>query len=345
MDPERLRRLRERYRDAPGDQFFDPGFARAGAEIVATHEAQRTNPYSGVATLLDLPAVTNLDDLDVALIGVPMDLGVTNRAGARLGPRAVRAVERIGPYHHVHANVPRALVRAADVGDVPLQSRFSLHQCHVEIETFFHVVRDRGIVPLSVGGDHSITLPIMRALGKERPLGMLHIDAHCDTGGAYDGEKFHHGGPFRQAVLDGVLDPDRCIQIGIRGAAELSTEFSHASGMTVIHIEAFHEQGIEAVCETARTVVGDGPLYVTLDVDGIDPAFTPGTGTPEVGGLTPFEVQCLVRAMAGLPIVGGDVVEIAPPYDPTSNTAHVGAALLFELFALTAMRPLVKSSR
>lgn len=338
MDLERLQRLRERYGDAPGDQYFDPDFARSGADIAATREAHRTNPYTGIATLLDLPYAEDLDNLDVALVGVPMDLGVTNRAGARLGPRAVRAVERIGPYHHVHRIVPRALVRAADVGDVPLQSRFNLHQCHADIESFFGDVRERNIAPLSVGGDHSITYPIMRALGKERPLGMLHIDAHCDTGGAYDGEKFHHGGPFRQAVLDGVLDPARCIQIGIRGTAELSTEFSHEAGMTVIHIEAFHEQGIETICERARAVVGEGPLYVTLDVDGIDPAFTPGTGTPEVGGLTPFEVQCLVRAMAGLPIVGGDVVEIAPPYDPTSNTAHVGAALLFELFALSAKR-------
>ena len=140
MDSERLQRLRERYRDAPGDRFFDPGFVRAGAEIAATHEAHRTNPYTGVATLLDLPCAAKLDNLDVALIGVPMDLGVTNRAGARLGPRAVRAVERIGPYHHVHRIVPRALVRAADVGDVPLESRFSLHQCHANIETFFNDV-------------------------------------------------------------------------------------------------------------------------------------------------------------------------------------------------------------
>ena len=275
--------------------------------------------------------------LDVALVGVPMDLGVTNRAGARLGPRAVRAIERIGPYHPTLDIVPRAVLRAADVGDVPMQSRFDLHQCLRDIEAFFTSIHAADIVPLAVGGDHSITYPIMLALGVPTPLGMVHIDAHCDTGGAYDGEKFHHGGPFRQAVLAGVLDPERCIQIGIRGTAGISAEFSYESGMTVVHIEEVYESGIAAVGQRAREIVGDGPLYVTVDVDGIDPAYTPGTGTPEVGGLTPLEVQQLLRSLRGLPIVGGDVVEIAPQYDPTSNTAHVGAAMLFELFALAAV--------
>ncbi|MFT4584178.1 MAG: guanidinopropionase [Gammaproteobacteria bacterium] len=336
MDKKLLQRLRERYADAPGDRFFSERFQRAGEQLAkASHKLLQ--PYNGVATLLDQPFQCDLDDLDLALVGIPMDLGVTNRAGARLGPRAVRSVERIGPYHPTHDIVPRAILRAADVGDVPMKSRFDLHQCLRDIEEFFVSLRERNIVPLSVGGDHSITYPIMKALGAETPLGMVHIDAHCDTGGAYDGEKFHHGGPFRQAVLAGVLDPKRCIQIGIRGTAGISTEFSYDSGMTVVHIEDVYRDGIEAVAERARAVVAGGPLYVSVDVDGIDPAYTPGTGTPEIGGLTPLEVQLLLRSLRGLPIIGGDVVEIAPQYDSSSNTAHVGAAMLFELFALAAL--------
>jgi agmatinase len=196
------------------------------------------------------------------------------------------------------------------------------------------MLRDANVRPLSVGGDHSITYPILRALGNQKPLGCIHIDAHCDTGGEYDQSKFHHGGPFRLAVLDGVLDPDRTIQIGIRGNSEFLWEFSYDSGMTVIHIEEFQEMGVAAVVEKAREVVGDGPVYITFDVDGLDPAFAPGTGTPEVGGLTPREAQGLLQGLAGLDVVGGDVVEIAPQYDATTNTAHVGGQMLFEILSL-----------
>jgi agmatinase len=166
---------------------------------------------------------------------------------------------------------------------------------------------------------------------------MVHIDAHMDTGGAFEGEKFHHGGPFRQAVLAGVLDPDRCVQIGIRGSSEINGEFSYESGMTVIHAEDVERQGVDAIADIARQVVGDEAFYITIDVDGIDPAYAPGTGTPEIGGLTPLQVQIMLRELKGLNIVGGDVVEVAPQYDPTTNTAHVAAQLLFELFALLAV--------
>jgi agmatinase len=168
---------------------------------------------------------------------------------------------------------------------------------------------------------------------------MVHIDAHCDSAGEFEGSKFHHGGPFRQAVLDGVLDPERSIQIGIRGGAEFLWEFSYESGMTVLHTEDVVEMGIEAVAAKARAVVGDGPTYVTFDVDGIDPAFAPGTGTPEVGGLTPREALAILRGLVGLDIVGGDVVEVAPQYDATSNTAQVGAQMLFTELCLIAANP------
>ena len=193
------------------------------------------------------------------------------------------------------------------------------------------------MAPLSVGGDHSITLPILKTVGAKGPVGLVHIDAHCDTGGPFEGSKFHHGGPFRQAVLAGVLDPERTIQIGIRGGAEYLWEFSYESGMTVVHAEEFQREGLARTTEKIREVVGDGPTYVSFDLDSLDPAFAPGTGTPEAGGLSTREAMELVRGCAGLDIVGGDVVEVAPQYDATSNTAQAGAQMLFEILALVAL--------
>jgi agmatinase len=271
------------------------------------------------------------------MVGVPMDLGVTNRSGARLGPRAVRNVERIGPYNHALRIAPLAELRAADVGDVPFRSRYSLPESIEDIFSWFTRIHAAGVKPLAIGGDHSISYPILQALGRNRPVGMVHIDAHCDTSGEMEGSRFHHGGPFRQAVLDGVLDPESTIQIGIRGSAEMQYEFSYVSGMTVIHAEEVDDMGIDAVIARARAVIGDAPFYLSFDVDGIDPAFTPGTGTPEVGGLTPRESQRLLRGLRGLDIIGGDVVEVAPQYDTSTVTAQVGAAIAFEIFCLMAL--------
>ena len=338
MDARELERLRHKYQDAKGDDVFDPTFQQVTA-LLYQGRGNRKLPFAGLPTLLDAPYAEDLTGLDVALIGVPMDLGVTNRPGARFGPRAVRDIERIGPYHHQLKVAPSTMLQVADVGDVPLRSRYSLEQSIEDIEAFFHRVHDAHVVPLAVGGDHSITYPILKALGRDTPVGLVHIDAHCDTGGEHDGSKFHHGGPFRQAVLAGVLDPKRSIQIGIRGAAEIFWEFSYDAGMTVLHIEDVMRLGIEAIIEQAREVVGTGPVYVSFDVDGLDPAYAPGTGTPEVGGLTPREAQQLLRGLHGLSIIGGDVVEIAPQYDPTTNTVQAGAQMLFEMLCLTALRP------
>jgi guanidinopropionase len=302
-------------------------------------------PFAGVSTFLDLPFRPEAPDLpdfgglDVAFVGVPMDLGVTNRAGARLGPRAVREIERIGPYNHALGVVPKAECQAADIGDVPMRSRFSLDSSIEDIAAFYGRIHAAGVRPLSVGGDHSITYPILKGLAQDGPVGLVHIDAHCDTMGEIDGSKFHHGGPFRQAVLAGVLDPERTIQIGIRGPAEIFWGFSYESGMTVLHIEDVDRMGIDAVVAKAREVVGDGPTYISFDVDGLDPAYTPGTGTPEAGGLTPREAQAILRGLKGIDVIGGDVVEVAPQYDPTSNTAMIGAQMLFEIFSLLVLGP------
>jgi agmatinase len=270
-----------------------------------------------------------------------MDLGVTNRPGSRFGPRALRSIERVGPYNHVLKTAPLFEINVADIGDVPFRSRYRLEMSHEDIEAHFNKVIDANVIPLAVGGDHSITHPILKAVGRDKPVGMIHIDAHCDTGGAYDLTKFHHGGPFRNAVLDGVLDPTRVIQIGIRGAAEYLWEFSYESGMTVIHAEEIGRMGIEAVIAKAREVVGDGPTYLSFDIDSLDPAFAPGTGTPEIGGLTNRQALDILHGLKGLNFVGGDVVEVAPQYDATTNTAHNGAQMLFEILSLIRFSPAV----
>lgn len=346
MDPEKLAELRRRYADAAPGAIFDPRFRRVADHIF--RGGTRAAPYAGVPTFLAAPhrpidwQRPDFGDLQVAMIGMPMDLGVTNRTGARFGPRALRTIERIGPYNHVLDCAPVFELAAADVGDVPFRSRYRLEQSHEDIERALGAIVDAGVVPLSVGGDHSVSHPILRSVGRQRPVGMIHVDAHCDTSGPFDGTRFHHGGPFRNAVLDGVLDPARTVQIGIRGAAEYLWEFSYESGMTVIHAEEVPHLGLPAIVERARAVVGDGPTYLSFDIDSLDPAFAPGTGTPEIGGLTTREALELLRGFKGLNLVGGDVVEVAPQYDATTNTAQAGAQVLFELLSLMVFSPGVR---
>lgn len=342
---EKLDALRAKFSEDDGGTFFDEHFREISAHIFGKG-GYRPAPYAGMPTFLDAPTLTvqaqDFADLQVAIMGVPMDLGVSNRNGSRFGPRAVRTIERVGPYNEGLQIAPVHQMRVADIGDVPFSSRFDLAQSHAEIEAYANTVVSQGILPLAVGGDHSISLPMLRAVAKDRPVGLLHIDAHCDTGGPFDGERFHHGGPFRHAVLEGLVDPERTIQIGIRGAAEYIWEFSRISGMTVVPAQEFERRGLAAIIAQAKQVLGDGPVYVTFDIDSLDPAFAPGTGTPEVAGLTPREVREILRSMKGLNIVGGDVVEVAPAYDATTNTAQNAAQVLFELLSLMAFSPSLK---
>ena len=295
--------------------------------------------YSDIATFMRAPLIREIAGLDIALVGVPFDGGVTNRTGARHGPREMRNQSSLmRAIHHVSRINPYALCSVADVGDVPFVHGFELASSLDDIEDFFAKIHAAGAVPISAGGDHSITLPIFRAIAADRPLGMVHIDAHTDTWDEFLGSKFTHGAPFRRAVEEGLLDPKRTVQIGIRGAqnTEEGWSFSIENGMRVIFMEEFTKIGVDAVIAEARRVVVDGPTYISFDVDGLDPVYAPGTGTPEVGGLTTIEAQALLRGLRGLDLWGGDVVEVAPPFDPTGNTALVAATMMYEILCIVA---------
>ena len=295
--------------------------------------------YTGVPTFLRAPYEEELGNVDIGLVGVPFDGGVTNRPGARHGPREIRNQSSLMRRMHQSSGIsPHDLARVADVGDAWVQSPFHLENSLDEIAEFFIRLNEASVTPLSAGGDHSITLPILRAIAKTGPVGMVHFDAHCDTGDDYLGSKFHHGAPFRRAVEEGLLDPERTIQIGIRGSVNEPDiwKFSHDSGMRVIYMEEFYELGIKRVIDEARRVVGIGPTYISFDVDGLDPVYAPGTGTPEVGGFSSMEAQFMIRGLKGLNLIGGDVVEVAPPFDPSGNTALVGATMMFEILCVLA---------
>jgi guanidinopropionase len=293
--------------------------------------------YTGIATFFRTPHTQDLAGVDIGIIGVPFDGGVTNRSGTRHGPRAVREqsalLRRINGATGV---MPFAAARVRDLGDCWLEFPYALEGALAEIAAFYGTVVDAGVVPLSVGGDHSVSLPILRAVGASRPVGMVHIDAHCDTGDDYMGSRFHHGAPFRRAVDEGLIDPKRVIQIGIRGTTNDPDMwgFSQRSGMRVLPMDEFHDKGWAYAAEEARRVIGAGPAYLTFDIDSLDPSQAPGTGTPEAGGITALEAIRLLRALRGLDFVGGDLVEVSPPFDVGTLTAFNGASMLFEILCL-----------
>lgn len=305
----------------PGDPRFEPRYAE-------------------IATFMRAPYRPDMDGVDIALYGVPYDGGVTNRPGARHGPREIRNQSSINrALNHATRVAPFELARIADVGDVRFAEVFDIAAANRDIEAFVQRIVDMGATPLAAGGDHSITYPIFRAIASaDQPIGMIHIDAHTDTWGPFKGSKYHHGAPFRLAVEDGLLDPKRTVQIGIRGGQNSTDtwDYSDRTGMRVIFIEEFEDLGVEGVIAEARRIVGDGPTYITFDVDGLDPVYAPGTGTPEAGGITTREALRMLRGFRHLNLVGGDVVEVSPPFDPSGNTALVGATIMFELLCLLA---------
>ncbi len=274
--------------------------------------------YSGISTFFRVPFTEAWSEVDIGLIGVPFDGGVTNRSGTRHGPRAVR--EQSSLLRRINAATgiaPFSTLRIRDLGDCWIEQPYELAGALEEIARYYREVVGCGITPLSVGGDHAISLPILRAVGAARPVGMIHIDAHADTGDDYLGSRLHHGAPFRRAVEAGVLDPARVIQIGIRGTTNdpAMWEFSRASGMRVLTMDEFDDRGWRFAAEEARRIAGDGPTYLSFDIDSLDPAEAPGTGTPEAGGLTMREALRLLRALRGIDFVGADLVEVSPPFD------------------------------
>jgi guanidinopropionase len=297
--------------------------------------------FTGLATFMRAPYQAAFDEVDIGLIGVPYDGGVTNRPGARLGPREVRNQSSLMRRINQATGIcPYDLCQIADLGDVSIERPFELEGALAEIENYYRKIATAGIVPLSVGGDHAIALPILRALGASRPVGMIQIDAHCDTGGFYLGSNYHHGTPFARAVEEGVLDPRRTVQIGIRGGINDRDlwRFSHEHGMRVVPMEEAYRLGVDGVVAEARRVVGDGPAYLSFDIDGLDPVYAPGTGTPEVGGFTSLEAQLILRGLRGVDLVGADVVEVSPPFDPSGLTALTAASMMFEILCLLAER-------
>jgi guanidinopropionase len=295
--------------------------------------------YSGIPTFFRTPHSLGLAEVDIGLVGVPFDGGVTNRTGARHAPRDIRNQSSlIRKINQATGVAPFDLVRVADLGDAWIEQPFELQGALGEITSFFGTVHAAGVTPLSVGGDHSISLAVLRAIAGNPPLGMVHVDAHCDTGDDYLGSRFHHGAPFRRAVEEGLIDPKRVIQIGIRGSLNTRDmwQFSFERGMRVVSIEEFHDNGWRRAAEEARTIVGEGPAYFSFDIDALDPAYAPGTGTPEPGGLTTLEAQRMIRELASLDFIGADLVEVSPPFDPSGITSITAATILFELLCVLA---------
>ena len=293
--------------------------------------------YTGIASFFRAPHTETLSDVDIGLIGVPYDGGVTHRSGARHGPKAVRdQSSMLRRFHGTTGFNPFAAARVRDLGDCWIEFPYELRGALNEIETFYRKIVAAGVTPVSVGGDHSISWPILKAVAKDGPIGMIHIDAHCDTGDDYLGSRFHHGAPFRRAVDDGALDPKRVIQIGIRGTINALDhwDFSRSSGMRVLGMDEFQDKGWEFAAAEARRIVGDGPVYLSYDIDSLDPGDAPGTGTPEAGGLRIIEALRLLRGLRGLNFVGGDLVEVAPAWDNGTITSFNAASILFEILCL-----------
>ena len=294
--------------------------------------------FAGVPTFMRLPHVSldnpKISDVDIGIIGVPWDSGTTNRPGPRHGPRQLRdASTMIRAQHPVSGIRPYEKLNCADLGDVSINPA-DIEDSMNRITSFYKTVIEKGIKPLTAGGDHLTSLPVLRAIAERGPLGMIHFDSHTDLFHSYfDGTMFTHGTPFRRAVEENLLDPKRVIQIGIRGTQydREDLDFADSVGIRVVKIEEFFDRGIEDVMTEARAIVGEKETYISYDIDFIDPAFAPGTGTPEVGGPNSYEALKVVRELTGVKIVGADMVEVSPPFDPSSNTAFLGVSVMFEL--------------
>ena len=300
-----------------------------------------TPRFGGIATWGRLPHVP-LDEaknVDIGVVGIPWDGGTTNRPGPRHAPRQMRdQSSMVRRMHQLTRVVPYDLCNVADLGDCPVNPA-NVDDALKRVETYFKKLIAKKIRPLSMGGDHLCSLPVLRALGEKKPVGMIHFDAHTDLYDSYfDGFKYTHGTPFRRAIEEGVLDPKRTIQIGLRGSMYDNDDFDYAEkmGIRIVRIEEAIDKGPKAIMTEARKIVGDHETYVSFDIDMLDPVYAPGTGTPEIGGFTTREAQSLLRELRGLNIVGADVVEVSPPFDPSGLTAYAGVVMMFEILCTMA---------
>jgi guanidinopropionase len=307
--------------------------------------------FAGLPTFMRLPFLErdspDRSQVNIGFVGVPWDGGTTNRPGARHGPRQLRDLSTmIRMVHPVSGINPFALVNCADLGDVPVNPA-DLQDTLKRVTAFYDDLVQSGITPMTAGGDHLVSLPVLRSLAKAVPkgkklgqkLGMIHFDSHTDLYNDYfGGFRYTHGTPFRRAVEEGLLDPKRIVQIGIRGTMYEGEDiqFAEKNGVRIFRIEEVMAKGPDAVMAEARKIVGQDPIYVSFDIDGIDPAYAPGTGTPEIGGYTTFQAQQMLRHLVGLNIYGADLVEVAPPFDPSGNTAFVGVSMMFEMLCALA---------
>ena len=308
----------------------DPRFQPVDAAI--------TPRFAGIATFMRTQRHEISPEIDIALAGVPFDIGVNYRAGARQAPAAVREASRlIRRVHNVSGIAPYDICNVADVGDAPVNP-IDLARSIQMIEDFYKKIHAAGALPLTIGGDHTVPLPILRAIARERPVGVFQIDSHADTLDTLAETRINHATTFRRAVEEGLIDPKRTIQIGLRGSRFSADDikWGQDQGFTCITFEDYERMGRAAVIAKVAEVLGDGPSYMTIDIDGIDPAWAPGTGVPEIGGLTPRDVQVMLRSLQGKKLVGGDICEVAPCFDPTGITAVTAANLMWEMLCVMA---------
>ena len=293
--------------------------------------------FGGWASMMRLPMHSEAAGLDAAFIGVPLDIGTSHRPGTRFGPRQIRAESSlIRPYNMATGAAPFDGLHVGDLGDVAINT-YNLEKSVEIIEHHYQPVIDTGCIPLTLGGDHTIVLPILRAIARKHgPVALVHVDAHADVNDDMFGERIAHGTPFRRAVEEGLLRTDKVWQIGLRGSGYGVDDFDwpRQQGFTVVQAHEVWYQSLAPLMARVRESIGQAPCYLSFDIDGIDPAFAGGTGTPEIGGLTVPQALEIIRGCRGLNLVGADLVEVSPPYDPSGNTALLGANLLFEMLCV-----------
>ena len=311
----------------------------APAKEFAPIDSSLVPRYAGVATFMRAARAEIAKPLDIALVGVPLDLGATYRSGARQGPSAVREASRLIRQVNPTTKVaPYRLCNIGDVGDAPTHP-LSIERSVDLIQAFYERIQAVGAAPISIGGDHTVPLPVLRAIAKQRPMGLIQIDSHADTFDEFMGTKCNHATFARRAIEEGLLDPKRIVQIGLRGTryGDDDINYGYGAGIRMIPMDEYEEMGRAAVIAEIKRVVGEGPTYITIDIDGLDPKDAPGTGVPEPGGIMMRDAQMMLRAMTGMDIAGADICEVVPSLDPTGITCINAANLMFELTCLVAV--------